>query len=83
MHVFPNPNDGDFAIKFFLKESAETKVSLYSIDGRKIEEFNLKNLSVGENTYQPKIEKSKLKGTYVLTIETLYQKATQKIIINQ
>jgi hypothetical protein len=83
MQVFPNPNDGDFAIKFYLKESTETKVSLYSIDGRKIEEFNLKNLIVGENTYQPKIEKSKLKGTYVLTIETLYEKATQKIIINQ
>jgi hypothetical protein len=29
------------------------------------------------------IEKSKLKGTYVLTIETLYEKATQKIIINK
>lgn len=83
MQVFPNPNDGDFAVKFYLKESAETKVSLYSIDGRKIEEFNLKNLSVGENIYQPKIEKSKLKGTYVLTIETPYEKATQKIIINQ
>jgi hypothetical protein len=70
-------------VKFYLKESAETKISLFSIDGRKIEEFILKNLSVGENIYQPKIEKSKLKGTYILTIETPYEKATQKIIINQ
>jgi hypothetical protein len=83
MQVFPNPNEGDFAIKFYLKESAETKISLFSIDGRKIEEFILNNLSGGENIYQPKIEKSKLKGTYVLTIETLYEKATQKIIINK
>jgi cobalt-zinc-cadmium resistance protein CzcA len=29
------------------------------------------------------IEKSKLKGTYILTIETPYEKATQKIIINK
>ena len=83
IQVFPNPNEGDFAVKFYLKESAETKISLFSIDGRKIEEFILKNLSVGENIYQPKIEKSKLKGTYILTIETPYEKATQKIIINQ
>jgi hypothetical protein len=83
IQVFPNPNEGDFAVKFYLKESAETKISLFSIDGRKIEEFILKNLSVGENIYQPKIEKSKLTGTYILTIETPYEKATQKIIINQ
>jgi hypothetical protein len=83
MQVFPNPNEGDFAVKFYLKESAETKISLFGIDGRKIQEFILKNLSVGENIYQPKIEKSKLKGTYILTIETPYEKATQKIIINQ
>jgi len=82
MQVFPNPNDGDFAVKFYLKESAETKISLFSIDGRKIEEFILNNLSAGENTYQPKIEKSKLTGTYILNIETFYEKATQKIIIN-
>ena len=83
MQVFPNPNDGDFAVKFYLKKSAETKISLFSIDGRKIEESILKNLSTGENIYQPKIKKSKLTGTYILTIETLYERATQKIIIHQ
>ena len=83
MQVFPKPNDGNFAVKFYLKESIETKISLLNIDGRKIEEFILKNLSAGENIYQPKIDKSKLKGTYILTIETLYEKATQKIIIHQ
>ncbi len=83
MQVFPNPNDGDFAVKFYLKESAETKISFYSIDGRKMEEFILNNLSAGENIYQPKIESINLKGTYILTIETPYEKATQKIVIHR
>jgi hypothetical protein len=83
MQVFPNPNDGNFAVKFYLKESTETKISLFRIDGEKIEEFVLKSLSAGENIYQPKIENPKLTGTYILTIETLYEKATQKIIIHQ
>ncbi len=83
MQVFPNPNDGDFAVKFYLKESVVTKISLYSINGIKMEEFILKNLSAGENSYQPKIESSKLKGTYILTIETPYEKATQKIVLHQ
>jgi hypothetical protein len=80
MQVFPNPNNGEFAIKFYLQKSTEAKISLFSVDGKKIEEFMPTNLNVGENTYQPKIEK--LKGTYFLTIETLYEKATQKIIMS-
>lgn len=62
-------------------DSAEVKVSLYRIAGKKIEEKTLSNLSLGENTYHRKIKNFELGGTYIFTIETLYEKATQKIII--
>ena len=81
MQVFPNPSDGDFVVKFHLNKIAETKISLYSIDGKKIEESILNNLQIGENTFQRKIKNLELGGTYILTIETTYEKATQKIII--
>ncbi len=81
MQVFPNPSDGDFVVKFHLNKVAETKISLYSIDGKKIEERILNNLQIGENTFQRKIKNLDLGGTYILTIETPYEKATQKIII--
>jgi hypothetical protein len=81
MQVFPNPSDGDFVVKFHLNKIAETKISLYSIDGKKIEERILNNLQIGENTFQRKIKNLDLGGTYILTIETPYEKATQKIII--
>jgi len=55
MQVFPNPNDGDFVVKFNLNKIAETKISIYNIDGKKIEERVLANLVVGENTFQRKI----------------------------
>jgi hypothetical protein len=64
-----------------LNKIAETKISLYSIDGKKIEESILNNLQIGENTFQRKIKNLELGGTYILTIETTYEKATQKIII--
>lgn len=81
MQVLPNPSDGDFIVKFHLNKIAETKISLYSIDGKKIEERSLNNLQIGENTFQRKIENLHLGGIYFLTIETPYEKATQKIII--
>jgi hypothetical protein len=81
MQVFPNPNDGDFIVKFHLNKIAETKISLYSIDGKKIEARILNNLQIGENTFQRKMNNLNLGGKYILTIETPYEKATQKIII--
>ena len=81
MQVFPNPSDGDFVVKFHLNKIAETKISLYSINGMKIEERILNNLQIGENTFQRKIKNLDHGGTYILTIETPYEKATQKIII--
>jgi hypothetical protein len=81
MQVFPNPNDGDFVVKFHLNKITETKISLYTIEGKKIEERILNNLQIGENTFQRKIKKLDLGGIYILTIETPYEKATQKIII--
>ncbi len=81
MQVFPNPSDGNFVVKFHLNKIAETKISLYSIDGKKLEDKTFSNLQIGDNTYFRKIENLDLGGTYILTIETPYEKATQKIII--
>ena len=81
MKVFPNPNDGDLVVKFYLNKVADTKISLYSNDGKKMEERILTNLIIGENTFQCKIKNLDLGGIYILTIETPYEKATQKIII--
>jgi hypothetical protein len=81
VQVFPNPNDGNFVVKFNLSKIAETKISIHSVDGKKIEERVLTHLVLGENTFQRKIKNLDLGGTCILTIETPYEKATQKIII--
>jgi hypothetical protein len=81
VQVFPNPNDGNFVVKFNLSKIAETKISIHSVDGKKIEERVLTHLVLGENTFQRKIKNLDLGGTYILTIETPYEKVTQKIII--
>lgn len=81
MQVFPNPNDGNFVVKFNLNRIVETKISIYNMDGKKVEESVLTNLGIGENTFQRKIRNLGLGGAFILTIETPYEKATQKIVI--
>lgn len=81
IQVFPNPNDGNFLVKFQLEKIVDVKISLYSINGKKIEERMLTNLKIGENIFQRKIKGPDLGGSYLLTIETPNEKATQKIII--
>lgn len=81
MQVYPNPSDGDFTINFNLIKETETKISIYRIDGKKIEEKVFDNFKVGENTYSKRIRNLEDGGHYIIKIETAYESAIQKIII--
>lgn len=81
MNIFPNPNDGEFTIKFNLKEAVETKISIYRIDGKKIEERIFNDFKKGENVYHKKMRDLDYGRHYIVTIETPYEKSTQKIIV--
>ena len=81
MRVFPNPSDGDFAVKFNLAKSGNATITLLNENGRLIEEKELTNLHEGENSYQRKIRRLDRGGIYFVTIETEFEKATQKIVI--
>lgn len=82
MQVFPNPNEGEFVVKYRLTRIADTKISLYGLDGRKIDERIISGTTVGENLFHQKLKNLGSGGACILTIETPYEKATQKIIID-
>ncbi len=81
MQVYPNPNNGDFIVKFTLAQKTNAKISLYNIKGKKIDELVLDNLNIGENKYQKKIKNLYKGGVYIVTLETPYEKTRQKIIV--
>lgn len=81
MKVYPNPNNGVFSVQFHIAQLGHTKISLCHLDGRIIEEKTVANLAIGENQYQYKLKPLNSQGVYILSIETPYEKATQKIII--
>jgi hypothetical protein len=82
MQVFPNPNNGNFILKFNLKAPVDVKLSIYDAGGKLLEHSVLKNLNTGGNTQTIKIKNYTATGVYFITLETDYEKATQKIIID-
>jgi hypothetical protein len=84
LRVYPNPNDGHFILHYFLQDSNQVKISLMDIDGRIIfEESGIKNQKIGENRYRTEIENIHNEGIFFVTLETSYEKATQKIILEK
>ncbi|MBK9415615.1 MAG: T9SS type A sorting domain-containing protein [Bacteroidetes bacterium] len=81
MQVYPNPNNGNFMVKFNLRDKGEVKLTISDASGKLIENTVLKNLQAGENTYSKRIKNLINGGIYYITIETTYEKATQKIIV--
>lgn len=81
MQVYPNPNSGNFKVKFNLKEAITTTISILDSKGNLIEKTVLNNTYVGENTFSKFIDKIASVGTYFVTIETKYEKSTQKIVV--
>ena len=81
MEVFPNPNKGDFKVHFNLIEPVDATLKIYTLDGKKLEEKVLTDLKVGKNTFEKRIRSMSKGGVFILTIETPYEIATRKIVI--
>jgi hypothetical protein len=79
--VMPNPNNGIFTAKFYLKENSTATVTLSSMDGKRLNTRKIESTTPGTYIYDYKIEELNNTGVFFLNIETPYEKATQKIII--
>lgn len=82
MQAYPNPNNGNFILNFYLKVVVDVKLSIYDAAGKLLESTVLKNLNTGGNTQTRKIKNFTAAGVYFITLETSYEKATQKIVID-
>lgn len=81
MEVYPNPNDGNFVIKFNLKKLSDVKISIYDMNGKQIENTVLRNLKIGKNSFSKRIKNLIHGGIYFIIIESNQEKVTQKVII--
>jgi hypothetical protein len=83
LRVFPNPNDGNFSLRFYLHAPTEVRVTLFDASGKEIENIILKNTIAGENRLDRYIKELVKGGTYLLKVETDQSALTQRIIVER
>lgn len=78
--VYPNPNKGKLNISFNLIDSNDATLTIYDLRGVVINKSELKNLPIGKNLIEKEIPNFTKGGVYFVTIETLSNQMTYKII---
>lgn len=82
LQVFPNPNEGDFEIRYHLKESTDVYISISDINGKTLKTDTLLNNNAGDYNKKYHFNVEYLNGIYFVNIKTKYESAVQKIIID-
>ena len=81
MMVYPNPNDGNFTIKYQLAKKSDVEIKLVDMKGSILEEKTIRDQEKGEHLFEKDLDELKFGGVFFLTIETSYESATQKLIL--
>ncbi|MBL4658310.1 MAG: T9SS type A sorting domain-containing protein [Flavobacteriales bacterium] len=79
LHVYPNPNTGEFVIEFNMPEKQNVEINLLNVSGQLVFEENIDNLS---GLYQKTINLREFsKGVYTVQVVVNDGIITKKIII--
>jgi hypothetical protein len=79
-HVYPNPFSNKINIQFHLDKAETVKLTWRDSAGKIVEETIIQNAKSGKNEYVYDDKAHWMGGTYLLTLETPNQTATQKVI---
>ncbi len=79
LSVYPNPNNGEFNVKFNATSNADVNIEVFDIRGRKV--FNNSYQNTGVFNESIKLDNVQ-SGMYLLNITEGDRKVTKKIIIN-
>jgi hypothetical protein len=80
LSVYPNPMDGSSSVVFFLKQSNEVHMTLFSAFGEKVASSSLGFLDAGRQ--QTTLDSRNLKpGMYVLQISTGSEVYSRKVSV--
>jgi len=81
--VYPNPNDGLLKISFNLVQKETATVTIHDIKGSMIDKIELTDLSIGNNHYEQEISSLTQGSVYFVTVTTVSQSVTHKLIVKK
>jgi hypothetical protein len=81
LRMYPNPNEGDLRIAFNLISRKNVELSISDLKGNLIDTVRLKNLLIGENTYQLSLNHLTGGSVYLITLSTPEERVSRRIIV--
>ncbi len=81
LQVYPNPNDGEFSMKFQLAQAGEVTVSIFDLGSGKTITDKCYYETPGSKLITRRIRKLEKGGVYLLTLRTANETAVQKVIV--
>lgn len=83
MQVYPNPNEGEFVIKYNLDYASDVTITLFDMNGKIIDKEVFSNQVIGAQIYHKQIDGLLSGGTYLINIQTDQENITQRIIVQR
>lgn len=81
MEAYPDIKNDSLIIQYKLAKATDVRLTISSPLGKNLVELDLKNQPAGNMRFSKYISKISDGGIFILTIETAYEKATQKIVV--
>lgn len=82
MQVFPNPNEGEFIVRFHIKHQKQVQIAIYNLSGQLLEKDVLSDLNEGQHQHCIHLANLTNGGTFMVVIQSGNKKAVQKVIIH-
>ncbi len=82
LQILPNPNEGDFLIRFLIVRRTDVHFYIKSSQGEAIYDLKLNDVEPGVNTYAIALNKMGGIGVYIVNLDAGYERAIQKVVIN-
>jgi len=79
--IFPNPASSYFVLKCFINESSPLNVSVYTLEGKKVRNFNVPILTPGEKTLTFPINELN-NGMYIVKITNNKTSISKLLLVN-
>ncbi|MBK9107655.1 MAG: T9SS C-terminal target domain-containing protein [Saprospiraceae bacterium] len=79
--VYPNPSNGILNLQFQIIKNTDIHISLWTLDGLKIDEFKSMNVEIGQHYVEKEYPDLMKQKAFLLKFETSYEKDARVILI--
>ena len=83
MQVYPNPNNGQIHVWFYLEQNGPVEISITDNSGKLLKRDIRKNMKSGDQQLKYTLANDELNGIYYVTVKTTTESVVQKIILDR